>query len=158
MEIPKKRCEHCRQWFDPHPPKREVQEFCSRRACQRERHRQACLAFHREDPHCDDKRRETIRRWARRYPDYWRNYRATHGVYRERERKRMRAKRGSVENVAKRDAWKELAVEKLRDIQAQGPEFVAKRDACDRRVDQLLDYLVWKETPQNETVAPSGPE
>jgi hypothetical protein len=70
----------------------------------------------------------------------------------------MRAKRGHAGSVAKRDAWKEMAVEKLRDIQAQRPEFVAKRDACDRRVDQLLDYLVWKETPQNETVAPLGPE
>lgn len=153
MKIPKKRCERCRSWFDPHPPKRDIQRFCSRQGCQRERHRVACQVFYRADPHCDDKRREKIRGWARRYPDYWRRYRAAHGAYRERERKRMHAKRSGVDRVAKRDAWKEIAVEKLRDIQAQAPEFVAKRDGCDRRVDQLLDYLVWKETPQNETVA-----
>jgi hypothetical protein len=153
MKIPKKRCEYCSRWFEPYPPKQDLQRFCSRRACQRERHRQACLAFYRDDPHCDDERREKIRAWAQRYPDYWRKYREAHGGYRQRERRRMRVKRRRAGNVAKRDAWKEKAVEKLRDIQAQAPEFVAKRDACDRRVDAVLAYLVWKETPQNETLA-----
>jgi hypothetical protein len=55
--------------------------------------------------------------------------------------------------AAKRDAWKKTAVEKLRVIQEQQPEKAAKRDGWDRRVDAVLAYLVWKEAPQNETVA-----
>jgi hypothetical protein len=39
----------------------------------------------------------------------------------------------------------------LREIQAEGAETVAKRDALDRRVTMVVDYLVWKETSQNET-------
>jgi hypothetical protein len=68
----------------------------------------------------------------------------------------MRAKRGQAIRVAKRDVWSQIAVEKLRDIQAQTPHFVAKRDVCDRRVDKVLDYLIWKETPQNETFDRAG--
>ena len=156
MRIPKKRCVHCLRWFKPYAPRRHIQQYCSRRSCQRERHRQACQVFYRDDPRCDDKRREKIRSWARQYPDYWREYRATHGAYRERERQRMRAKRGQAVRVATRDVWSQIAVEKLRDIQAQAPDFVAKRDVCDRRVDKVLDYLIWKETPQNETFDRAG--
>jgi hypothetical protein len=151
MKVSQKRCAHCRQWFKPYPPKRDKQTFCSRGGCQRERHRQACRAFYRDDPRCDDQRREKIRAWARKR-GYWRWYRQTHPGYRMRDNARRRSSRQTAGRAAKRDAWKGMAVEKLRDIQNQGSEFAAKRDACDRRVDQLLDYLVWKETPQNETL------
>ena len=150
MKIPKKRCSHCRQWFVPYPPQRDIQTFCSRRTCQRERHRQACRVFYRDDPHCDGKRREKIREWARRR-GYWRWYRRTHPGYRERDNTRRQCARQGGDRAAKRDAWKRIAVEKLRDIQGQSPDFAAKRDAWDRRVDEVLDYLVWKESPQNET-------
>jgi hypothetical protein len=156
MRISKKRCLHCRRWFRPYARRRPIQRFCALRPCQRERHRRNCLAFYRNDPHCDGKRRQKIRDWARRYPDYWRRYRAAHPGYRERERRRMQAKRGQAIRVAKRDVWRRIAVERLRDIQAQGTEFVAKRDVFDRRVEAVLEFLVWKETSQNETVAQAG--
>jgi hypothetical protein len=155
MMIPKKRCRHCGGWFNPYPPKRGIQTYCSRRACQRERHRQACRAFYRDDPHCDDRRRAKIRDWARKR-GYWRWYRQTHPGYRARDNTRRRLSRQGVDRAAKRDAWQEMAVEKLRDIQGQGPDFAAKRDAWDPRMEQVLAYLVWKEMPQNETV-PQGP-
>lgn len=153
MRISKKRCEHCRGWYKPYVRRRHIQQFCSRRLCQRERHRLACVVFRRSDPECDGQRRGKIRDWARQYPDYWRGYRAEHPAYRERERRRMQAKRGHVIRVAKRDVLRQMAVERLRDIQAQGAEFVAKRDVLDRRVEGVLEFLVWKETSQNETFA-----
>ena len=151
MKIPKKRCTQCGCWFKPYPPKKDIQRFCSRRACQRERHRQACQRFYRNDPHCDEKRRVKIRDWARKR-GYWRWYRQAHPVYRAQDNARRRSARQGGKSAAKRDAWKEMAVEKLRNIQRQAPRFAAKRDACDRRVEEVLAYLVWKETPQNETV------
>lgn len=152
MKVPKKRCKHCGRWFRPYPPQRDIQEFCSRRRCQRERHRLGCQAFRRDDPHCDNKRRQKIRNWARK-EGYWVHWRQEHRSYREREKARMRRKRQQIQCVAKRDAWKQFSLEELRRIQGQTPETVAKRDACDRRVDDLLVWLIRKETSQNETHA-----
>jgi len=77
--------------------------------------------------------------------------------YREREKVRMRNKRREARRVAKRDALKEISLEKLQEIQAETPEAVAKRDALDRWVTMVVEYLVWKETSQNETLAQSTP-
>jgi hypothetical protein len=92
-----------------------------------------------------------IRGWAKAYPTYWKRYRAEHPDYAERERRRMRRKRRRAVRVAKRDARRLLAVEKLAAIVAATPKTVAKRDACDRRVDKVLDFLIWKEASQNGT-------
>jgi len=155
MRIPKKLCKNCDRWFEPYPPQQDIQQFCFRKRCQRERHRQGCQAFRREDPHCDEKRRPKIRDWARK-EGYWPDWRRDHPAYREREKVRMRKKRQQAKRVAKRDAWKQFSLEELQRIQAQTPETVAKRDACDRRVDDLLVWLIQKETSQNETYAPAS--
>lgn len=157
MKISKKRCRHCGRWYKPYARRRHIQQFCSRRLCQHERHRLSCVAFHRSDPDYDVPRRAKIRDWAKRYPDYWRRYRAQHPAYRQRERRRMRCRRRGVIRVAKRDVLSQVAVDKLQDIQRQGREFVAKRDVLDRRVDDVLDFLVWKETSQNEIFNRTAP-
>jgi hypothetical protein len=151
MKVPKIRCDQCRRWFRPYSRQRHIQKTCPRAACQRARHRQACQAYRRENPNDDDSRRPKIRNWARK-ESYWPNWRRDHPEYREREEARMRNKRRSARRVAKRDALREISLEKLRGIRPENTEPVAKRDALDRRVDQVVDYLVWKETSQNETL------
>jgi len=102
--------------------------------CQKGRHRKACLAWNKKHPGHDHSRRVKTQAWAKVFPDYWQRYRATHPDYAERERKRMRAKRGKIRRVAKQDAW-------------------------DRRVDGVLDYLIWKEGVANQDAlawSPSG--
>lgn len=153
MKIPKERCAHCHQWFSPYPPKRDLQTFCSKASCQKERHRQNSLTFHRDNPDWDDSRRIKIKDWVKSYPDYWRHYRATHPAYARREAARMSSLRQGAETVAKRDSWRDLYLGELRDIQAQASPAVAKRDSCHRRVDRILTCLIRRETSQNETLA-----
>lgn len=46
-------CGICRKWFRVHPRAGSRQRVCSSEACQRERHRRACLAWHRRNPGYD---------------------------------------------------------------------------------------------------------
>lgn len=153
MRIPKKRCKQCHRWFSPYPRKKDIQETCSRRACQKERHRQACEAFHQDNPDYDKGARPKKRS---RPVSYWRWYRQTHPDYRRRDNARRGCSRKKARRAATRDALRQISLEKLRSIQAQEPESAATRDALDRRVDGLLDFLVWKEAPQHETLTLSA--
>jgi hypothetical protein len=148
MDRYKRRCRICLRRFQAG---RRTQKICSRRRCQKDRHRRSCLIWHKKHPHRDQKRRLKVRGWAKAYPNYWRRYRASHPDYAERERRRMWRKRRRALRVAKRDARRVVAVEKLAAIVAETPKNVAKRDACDRRVDKVLDFLIWKEASQNGT-------
>ena len=56
-------CRICRRWFVPHPRAGDRQRTCSKPACQRERHRRACLAWHRREPDYD--REDRLRRRLR---------------------------------------------------------------------------------------------
>jgi hypothetical protein len=46
-------CRICGRWFRVHPRVGQRQRVCSTPACQRERHRRACLAWHRRNPDYD---------------------------------------------------------------------------------------------------------
>jgi len=53
----KRPCGICGKWFRPDPRSHGKQRVCSRPACQRERHRRACEAWHRRNPGYDRERR-----------------------------------------------------------------------------------------------------
>jgi len=57
----------------------------------------------------------------------------------------MRQKRNEAKNVAKQDAIRQIAVCKIQDIQKDEAPNVAKQDVIFRRVDRVLEYLLWKE-------------
>lgn len=143
MEVTKIRCIYCGSWFNPCPTVK-IQKVCSQSACQIERHRRGCLEWHKKHPEYDQSRRHKIRAWAKKN-DYWKEYRLKHPQYRKHEAARMRARRLKLGCVAKRDALRQIAVEKLVTIQAIRPENVAKRDVYDRRVDKVLEFLIWNE-------------
>lgn len=155
MDVRKRRCRCCRRPFQPHPrlPK---QRACSRRRCQKSRHRKDCVVWRKKNPTYDHRWRSKKRGWAKAYPDYWQQYRAAHPDYATRERERMRHKRRRGVRVANQDAWRSMAVEKLAAIAAKTPETVANQDVCDRRVDDMLDFLIWKEGVANRDASPSG--
>lgn len=55
----KRPCGICRRWFEPHPRAGDRQAVCCAPACQRERHRRSCAAWHDENPGYATKRRLT---------------------------------------------------------------------------------------------------
>lgn len=57
-------CKICRRWFTPHPRTGPRQRACGSPACQRERHRRACRAWHRRNPDYDreDRLRSRLQR------------------------------------------------------------------------------------------------
>ena len=153
--IRKRYCRCCKRPFRRRPQNKH-QRTCSRRRCQRARHKQACKRWHRNNPEREQRRQGKTRKWAQRSPDYWRTYRAMHPRYTRRERERMRRKRRGVRRVATRDAWRKIVVGKLQTIRAMSPSPVATRDAWDRRVDELLKVLVWKETVAKRDASPGS--
>ncbi len=85
MAVEKRRCAACARGFDPYPHV-PGQQFCSARACQRERKRRWQAERLRSDPDYRDNQTDAQRRWREAHPDYWRAYRAAHPAYVERNR------------------------------------------------------------------------
>ena len=56
----KRPCRICRRWFVPHDRSGDRQRVCGAEACQRERHRRACAAWHARNQDYD--REERLRR------------------------------------------------------------------------------------------------
>ena len=146
MKIVKKRCEFCRKWFLPDPRTFRTQKCCSDSECRKKRKAMADKNWRKNNPRYNDYRKEKIKSWAKEYPDYWKKYRKEHPVYVEKDNKRRstRHKKGKI--AAKQDAISQIFVEKLKSIQENRANYAAKQDAIDRRIDSLLESLIWKES------------
>jgi hypothetical protein len=100
-----RRCIACGCAFQPCP---QVlgQRFCSAPACQRERRRRWQRERLRDDADYRDNQTRAQAKWRARHPDYWRQYRATHPAYRERNcaMQRKRNAQRSSSPVANMDA------------------------------------------------------
>lgn len=135
----KKRCIICGKWYIPNPRTAKTQRTCSDPACRRERKLRADKAWLAKNPGWTAGRRIKARQWSQAYPDYWRNYRAEHPEYREREC--LRKKRYRVLCAAKQDAIRQNPVGYLREVRRLGPKNAAKQDAIGQQLDGVLDYL-----------------
>ncbi len=156
MEVPLKRCVYCDRRFQPDPRTAKYQKTCPRQGCRRERERQKLRHWRKLHPDRAVKWAPKVRAWAKSYPVYWQQWRADpdHRDYRERERRRMRAKRRKACRVANETGMAKVAVEKLRGIQAERPETVANETTMSRRLDAVVEFLLWKEA----VAKPSGME
>ena len=160
MRKPKKRCEICHEWYEPDARTRQHQRSCGKAECRKQRKARANKSWRIRNHGYGRSRRLKMRDWAKGYPDYWQEYRQEHPEYRIRERQRMQANRDRAQNVAKQDAIGDLFVEKLKSIQCDEPTNVAKQDVMDRRLNRLIDCLVWKAhvAKQDAMVFVSGAE
>lgn len=138
-----KRCEYCGRWFHPHTPQ---QKLCPQQECRRARQRQKLKSWRKRHPGFAEKYRPKVRAWAEGYPDYWRQWRADHVEYRAREKQRMRAKRRKARRVANDTGVAGIAVEKLRTVRDLWSNPVANETGLSRRVDAVVEFLIWKET------------
>lgn len=127
-----KRCRSCGELFRPRPQISE-QSFCAQAACQRERKRRWQSVKRASDPDYRLNQARAQQAWAARHPDYWREYRAAHPEYAERNRvrRRERYRDECARRVAKMDACTaragiESGTYRLSPVSAGG---VAKMDA-----------------------------
>ena len=126
MTIRNKRCDFCHRWYAPDPRIGEDQVACQREECRKKRKARADRNWRIKHPGYGVKWKYKLREWAANYPDYWKHYRKTHPECADRERRRMRSKRERLKSVAKQDARRQIAVERL--------EGVAKPNATDLSV------------------------
>ena len=100
-----RRCLGCGLWFQPRP-QTPGQRYCGEKACQRERRRRWQRERQQSDADYRDNQRRARQAWASRHSEYWRDWRARHPEYCERNRRqqRLRDQRRRAATLAKMDA------------------------------------------------------
>jgi hypothetical protein len=148
MKIVKKRCEICRKWFMPDPRTYKIQKCCSK--CRKKRKAQTDKIWRENNPGYDKYRKDKKREWARAYPDYWRKYRAEHPVYVEENNKRRSSRHKKAKNAANQVTISKIFVDELKSIRENRPDSAANQVTIDRRVDDLFELLIWKDSAANQ--------
>ncbi len=139
-----RRCLICGDGFVPDPRTRQFQKSCSKDSCRRARKALADRAWRARNPGYSSGRAGKTRAWARTYPDYWRDYRAAHPDYAQRNRERTRERiRASRLVFAKQDAIRRDPVGYLASLRPL-PLF-AKQDAMAGLIDGIVDFLLDRE-------------
>ena len=85
--------------------------------------------------------------WAKANPDYWRDYRRDHPTYYQQDlfRRRQAYRKAHARSSANEIAIADISRRKLAALEAlQTPGFSANETSIDRRVELVVDYLVWK--------------
>ena len=118
-----KRCLFCRQWYEPYPPQAPRQQICGRLGCKRKLKRTLDRAWRRRDPQWRKDQNVKVRAWAARR-NYWPRYRRDHPGYRQREKARMRRRRGKASQNRNDD---------LKSSSKEGGISVAKQDFIGKR-------------------------
>lgn len=145
MKIAKKRCEFCHEWFDPHP-RSPHQRYCAKLTCQKARKARADKNWRLNNPGYGKGRKSKIRTWAKKYPDYWHNYRRTHPAYTVKDNRRRCSSYKRDRISAKQDAVRQIYVDKLESIRDLEAVSSAKQDVVHRRINELVNCLIWKES------------
>lgn len=157
MKVKTKICRYCGRKFRPDPRTASFQKACSQAKCKKARQRQNHRAWVARHPNHDSDRAQEKRVWSKVYPRYWRRYRARSPAYQDREKRRMAAKRRRERRVANQITRRKIAVEKLRKIESQGAKTVANQITMARRVDEVVQFLFWKEGVANQKNMESKP-
>lgn len=96
----KKPCKHCRRIFLI--ARNPGQQYCSQDDCQRARKNQWRRNARHRDADYRSNQRCANQRWQSNHPDYWKQYRASHQEYvqRNRDKQRMRDKSAKIQRQA----------------------------------------------------------
>jgi hypothetical protein len=84
-------CQHCHTFFSP--LRTPQQRFCSRRVCQNVRKAIWRRARLKNDPDYRENHHHAYQRWRKNNPGYWKDYRAAHPSYTDRNREKERQRR-----------------------------------------------------------------
>jgi hypothetical protein len=144
-------CQQCRRRFRPDPRIGRAQKNCKRRRCQRARRRKALRRWRAVNPDCVKSYAQQAPAWAKAYPDYWQHYRRTHPDYYQRDLARRRQSCRAARFSANETSIKTIHRRKLETLKAlQTSISSANETSIDRRVEVIVDYLLWKERSANE--------
>lgn len=155
-------CRYCHRQFRPDPRIGQAQKICSRKVCQRARKRAKLRRWRSLHPDRAQSPAVKVRAWAKAYPNYWRQYRQGHSAYYQQDlarrrnvyrRSRFSAKETLIDDISRRK------LEALKSLQPPNPS--AKETPIHRRVEVVVDYLVWKarsakESPIDSAAAHGG--
>ena len=99
-----RRCKHCGDWFIPRSNVAH-QRYCPKVECQKARKNQWRKRKLATDPDYRLNQYDAQKRWRQRHPEYWREYRASHSEYAQRNRalQQDRNHKRRQEVIAKRD-------------------------------------------------------
>jgi hypothetical protein len=75
------------------PPRNPQQQFCSRRLCQNARKSNWRRAKHKNDPDYRENQNHACKRWRKKNPDYWKQYRSTHPLYTDNNRQQQKQRK-----------------------------------------------------------------
>ncbi|PIV53545.1 MAG: hypothetical protein COY53_03335 [Elusimicrobia bacterium CG_4_10_14_0_8_um_filter_37_32] len=150
MKAKKKRCQFCSRWYKPDPRTAQFQKACGKKGCRDERRRQKNRNWTARHPDYQSCRGAKIRAWAAKN-NYWKRYRASHPEYIRKDNRRRVLSRKRLKLSAKQTTMRKITVEKLNSIRKSEPFLSAKQTAIDRRVDGLIDLLIWKELSAKQT-------
>jgi len=145
-------CLQCDRSFQPDTRIGDAQRTCSREACQRMRKRAKLRRWRVLHPDRAQSHPSKARAWAKAFPDYWQQYRREHPDYRAHDNERRRQARRRARRAAKETLIADISRRKLEALEAlQSPDVSAKETPIDRRVEVVVDYLVWKERAAKES-------
>ena len=150
MKVKKKRCQFCGCWYKPDPRTARFQKTCSKETCRKARERQKNRNWTARNPDYQSCRSAKVRAWAVG-SNYWKRYRASHPEYVRRDNRRRVLSRKRHKVSAKQTTISQITVEKLNDIRKKKSFLSAKQTAIDRRVDGLIELLIWKEQSAKQT-------
>jgi hypothetical protein len=141
------RCRVCGRYFRPDPRKRgwNKQRTCGRDSCRQEQSRRKYQDWIKRHPGYQASRRLKVRGWAAAYPNYWRQYRRGHRQYTDRDNQRRLASKKRSQRSAKQTVRRGILVEKLLAVKGFRAGGSAKQTVIARRVDALVDVLIWRE-------------
>lgn len=142
MKPSRRRCEYCGRWYAPDPRTAGQQKACPRPECRLARRRRKQRRWRALNPGCERGQRVTRKVWAKAYPDYYRQYRATHPDYVARDNRRRVEARRRAKVSANVTASRRALVEKASRLgSAPAPEVSANVTAMSRRMAAVEDCL-----------------
>jgi hypothetical protein len=150
-----KRCLYCRSKYTPNPRTNGFQRACPKPTCQRKRKLDAFRLWCDRNPSYYACRKNKIRDWAKSR-SYWKHYRQKNPSYTELNRSRSKLRfREKMEIFAKQSAIGADPMRFLDAIRCQiaRPKIFAKQSAITALLDEILAYLSYKESLQNQSLS-----
>lgn len=109
MTRQKRRCKNCRSFFEA-CPKVKKHAYCKKEACQKARKKKWQKRKIADDQTYRQDQKEAQKIWLDKRPGYWKQYRASHPEYTQRNRKKQKDRNRSVKvHTAAKSSFREIA-------------------------------------------------